>query len=688
MNILMLTNTFPPFVGGVARSVERFTDEFRRNGHRVVVAAPTSDGAPKKEADIVRYPAIHSFNGSGFSMPLVVPGRLKSLLKQFKPDVVHSHHPFLLGATGMRIAAGHNVPLVFTHHTMYEKYTHYVPGDSPRLKRFVTDVVTGYCNFCDTVIAPSETVAALLRARKVTARISVIPTGVNTDAFISGDGAAMRRRLGIPTDDAFVIGHVGRLAPEKNLDFLSDSIIRFLQRHHQAHFVLVGAGPLKRRIHAAFEAQGLGTRLHAVGPLERGELADAYKAMDVFAFASHTETQGMVLAEAMAAGVPVVAIEASGVSEVVCDGSNGRLLKSDNAVDFNAALDWTIGLTTGQKRDLDQRARDTAADFDIRHTAAKAVDLYAELIEGSQPERVQVNGNRWAAAQRRVRGEWRIMRNLAFAAGDSMHPNMVWEIDPTARSKARPVDNAPAPEAQPTPPSSARKRSMMEVCRARVLGFFWAWLLRLQFATWRKRCDGMQRLDQILGEGRRVMFSFWHGKYVPLFALLRGHQACVFTSESARGDVIVDICRRFGYHCVQIPDSGRGYSLNLMRQALANHQNGGIAVDGPLGPYHRVKKGAVKLASEMGCVIVPASVYARHKRVLKHRWDRMELPRLFTRVGFAIGEPIIVPSQLGAEDLRRYTETVHESLEALERQAAELVDVTEADRPPLTNDCV
>jgi glycosyltransferase involved in cell wall biosynthesis len=130
MNLLMMTNTYSPFVGGVARSVESFTEEFRRRGHRVMVVAPASPGAHKSEADVLRIPAIQKFNGSDFSLRLPVPGFLFSALEKFRPDVVHSHHPYLLGDTALRISALRNVPLVFTHHSMYEKFTHYVSGDS------------------------------------------------------------------------------------------------------------------------------------------------------------------------------------------------------------------------------------------------------------------------------------------------------------------------------------------------------------------------------------------------------------------------------------------------------------------------------------------------------------------------------------------------------------------------------
>ena len=192
MKTLMLTNTYLPHVGGVARSVVAFATELRRRGHRVLIVAPEFENCPADEIDVVRVPAVQNFNGSDFSVRIPIPGFLTSTVTQFEPDIVHSHHPFLMGDTALRIAAARDLPLVFTHHTMYEQYTHYVPVKSPLLSRFVIDLTTGYANLCNAVIAPSESVAEILRSRGVTAPIDVIPTGVDIARFEAGDGQSVR----------------------------------------------------------------------------------------------------------------------------------------------------------------------------------------------------------------------------------------------------------------------------------------------------------------------------------------------------------------------------------------------------------------------------------------------------------------------------------------------------------------
>ena len=414
MNILMVTNTFAPHVGGVARSVQGFADEFRRQGHRVVVVAPVFEGIPQGESDIVRVPAIQNFNGSDFSVPMPASGKVISALKAFSPEIVHSHHPFLLGDTALRVAATREIPVVFTHHTMYEKYTHYVPGNSPRMRRFVLDLVTGYCNLCDAVIAPSETVAKEIVRRGVKVRVEIIPTGINLRLFGSGDGDAFRKRMGIPPD-AFLIGHVGRLAPEKNLAFLAGSAAMFLRHSRRAHFFLAGEGPLKKEIKDTFAGQGVADRYHDEGVMAPTELASAYRGMDVFAFASLTETQGLVVAEAMAAGTPVVALDASGVREVVRDGVNGRLLPLENPEDFVSALSWIAGLSTEEKRRLGEGIARTADEFSMPRTAAKALALYESLAK-EKPLRKPIETSLWSSARKLIEEEWKIVSNIAHAA--------------------------------------------------------------------------------------------------------------------------------------------------------------------------------------------------------------------------------------------------------------------------------
>lgn len=421
MKIVLISNTYTPHVGGVARSVAAFREEYQRAGHDVLVVAPAFAGQPAKEAGVIRIPALQNFNASDFSVALPLPSGLMATLEEFEPDVIHSQHPFLLGMTALRAARMLRRPLVFTHHTLYEEYTHYVPMDSPALKRFVVELATCYGNLTDLVVAPSESIRDLLLKRGVETAVEVVPTGVYVERFAHGNGAALRRTHGIPSH-AFVVGHMGRLAWEKNVDFLTDSVISFLQGGEDRYFLLVGGGDAEAAIVQRFEDAGLASQFKRAGVLEGQDLADAMNAMNLFAFTSRSETQGMVLTEAMASGLPVVALDASGVREVVRDRHNGRLLKDATAEDFSAALRWVLDLDDGDYRALIRGARETAEAFSMSRSAEKALRCYESLGQ-RDPGDIVDRERLWDQVRNRISAEVDILRSLA-AAGDEALENL------------------------------------------------------------------------------------------------------------------------------------------------------------------------------------------------------------------------------------------------------------------------
>lgn len=419
MNIVMMTNTYLPHVGGVARSVAAFSDEYRRRGHRVLIVAPTFENMPDDEHDVVRVPALQRFNGSDFSVALPVPWMLTSALAQFRADIIHSHHPFLIGFTALRVAHAHDLPLIFTHHTKYEDYTHYMPGDSPGLKRFVIALASNYANLCDQVFAPSESVAALLQHRGVATPIAVVPTGVDLDRFEVADGTGFRRAFKIPTD-AFVIGHLGRLAKEKNLEFLAHSIIEYIQQHPQAeniYCLMVGDGPMATVIKRLFADNHLAHHLIMTGSLGYCEVVHAYDAMDVYSFASKTETQGMVITEAMTAGVPVVALDAPGVREVVRDRYNGRLLSEAEPEQFAAAIRWVE--THIDSLSLRNNCRATAHNYSMQLSADRAL-LHFRRLQRKAKTSDRKDYFTWTSTLNYLEAEMTGIKGIASALTDAL----------------------------------------------------------------------------------------------------------------------------------------------------------------------------------------------------------------------------------------------------------------------------
>jgi 1,2-diacylglycerol 3-alpha-glucosyltransferase len=412
MKIAMFTNTYLPHVGGVARSVSSFSDELRRRNHEVEIIAPQFPDAEESTEHVLRVPAIQNFNGSDFSVQIPQPGLISGRMAEFQPEVIHSHHPFLLGDSALRKAYEFGLPLVFTHHTMYEQYSHYVPLDSEALKRVAIQLATEYCNLCSHVIAPSESIADLLKNRGVTVPVTTIPTGIDLMVFGSGNGPRARQELDI-AQDALVIGHVGRLAPEKRLDFLAEAVSRYLTEHPVARFLVVGQGPSRETMTEIFEQHSVLPQVVFAGQLCGEKLADAYASMNVFGFASQSETQGMVIAEAMAAGNAVVAVDGPGIREIVKE-QNGRLLSGDCTCEEFAAALTELTHDANYLRKIGEAARESAQSYGLECCADRLIELYQTLIEDFGSKGGSDFGP-WDQLRGRLEAEWKLITEKATA---------------------------------------------------------------------------------------------------------------------------------------------------------------------------------------------------------------------------------------------------------------------------------
>lgn len=397
MKICHFTNTFLPHVGGVARAVQTLLEDQRRARQRVLVVAPEFESgkvAATIERSVVRTPALTNFNASEFSVSLPFGTAFAERLAGFRADIIHAHHPFLLGDSALREAASRQVPVVFTHHTLYEHYTHYLPIESEAAGEFAAEVATRFANRCAAVLAPSQSVKELICSRGVTVPVHVMPTGIDTRKLATGRGERARQRWRLPAR-ALVLGHLGRLAAEKNLDYLADALVRTLRREPRAHVLIVGDGPARANMEATFRSAGVAARVTFSGKLTGAPLRDACAAMDVFAFASLSETQGLVLAEAMATGAPVVALDAPGVRDVVRDRHNGRLLPAAAPAETFARALTAVLQRPALLRAWSAQALATARELDRRHTSARLLALYADVIahhRSTHPQEASATG--------------------------------------------------------------------------------------------------------------------------------------------------------------------------------------------------------------------------------------------------------------------------------------------------------
>ena len=421
MNILVFTNNYIPHIGGVARSVYLFTRAFRAFGHRTVIVAPSDKKAPSYEPDVIRIPSVQNVTTNNFPISLPVPGYLNTTLADYRADVIHSHHPFILGDTAIRYAAKYDAPIVFTYHTLYEQYVHYIGSNSPTLRQFVKELTTAYCNLCDHIIAPSNSIASILPQQGVTSPVSVVPTGVHSSFFIPGNGNQFRQKRHIPSN-AFVVGHVGRLALEKNLIFLSKAVAEFLQQYPTTHFLIIGEGDQQENVKRIFSQAGVLSRVHFAGFRRGKELIDAYSSLDVFAFSSLTETQGMVLLEAMATGTPVVALDAPGTRDVINNNKNGWVISSRSTTDFSLALANIMNLSDKERLRVRKAARQTALQYTIENSANATLSIYQNLAsrKHTTTEDIEDKSNAWKAAWRQVNIELELVSIRAQAMGNAL----------------------------------------------------------------------------------------------------------------------------------------------------------------------------------------------------------------------------------------------------------------------------
>lgn len=376
MRIGLFTNNYLPFCGGVTISVDTLRRGLQERGHDVWTFAPRFPGAPASDPQVVRFPSIPAATYPEFALAVPWAPRITRQVSRLGLDVFHAHHPFLLGPAARRMARRLGRPLVFTYHTRYEKYAHYVPLTRSLVEAAALRLSTRFAARADAVIAPSALVRDQLRARGITVPIAVVPTGVDLDRFRPAAPTTARRTLGLTVGGPLVL-YVGRLDREKSVDRVLLAFDRIAGTLGGAQLWLVGQGKEAATLGRLAARLGAGSRVHFAGVRAHEHLAAWYQAADLFLFASETETQGLVLAEAAACGLPAVAVSAPGCDEVVRDGETGILTKSDPAALAEAAIGL---LLDGDRRGaMGARARQVAAEaFGVTLQITRTLDVYAE----------------------------------------------------------------------------------------------------------------------------------------------------------------------------------------------------------------------------------------------------------------------------------------------------------------------
>jgi len=383
LRLAMFTNNYLPFIGGVPLSIDRLYRGLVRTGAKVKLFAPLypQQWPDPQDGSVFRCPALFHTRAANFPVANIFSRRIDTAFKTFPCDLVHVHHPFWLGGKGMRLAKRRGIPVVFTYHTRLERYTHYIPLPGAVLKNLAAHfLIKRFANKCDAIITPTASTEEYLRNLGVSSLIETIPTGISIGDYerCSSQQVHDLRSQYAASGERLLIS-VARMAKEKNLDFLIDGLVKVKDRTHTPFkCLLVGDGPEKERLEEKVAELGMDERIVFAGNMAPREVIRCYLAADLFVFASTSETQGMVLLEAMAGGCPVVAVRASGVYDVVKDGYNG--FKAPESTESWAKAVATLLEDKQLLSALSENSRVFAENYSVEKITEKVSRLYRRVL--------------------------------------------------------------------------------------------------------------------------------------------------------------------------------------------------------------------------------------------------------------------------------------------------------------------
>jgi 1,2-diacylglycerol 3-alpha-glucosyltransferase len=386
MNVLMLSDVYFPRVNGVSTSIATFRASLSALGHDSTLIAPAYAALHDDDAGIVRIPSRYLFLDP--EDRILKTRDILALEKRLAGrgfDLLHVQTPFIAHHVGVKLARRLGIPAVETYHTYFEEYLyHYVPVlPKPLLKFLARSLTRRQCDRMDAVIVPSGAMREVLRDYGVRAPVSIIPTGIEPEHLPAGSKRRFCSTHGIDPSRPLLV-HIGRVAYEKNIDFLLDVLDAVRRTVPAVLLVVAGEGPALHSLRRKALELGLERNVRFLGYLKRGpDLSDCYCASDVFVFASATETQGLVLLEAMTLGVPVVSTAVMGTRDILAAGK-GALVAAESVADFAAKILRLLGHAELRER-LGAEARRHAAGWSAETMARRLVDFYRQVVASRSP---------------------------------------------------------------------------------------------------------------------------------------------------------------------------------------------------------------------------------------------------------------------------------------------------------------
>ena len=393
MRIGIFTDTYPPYINGVSNSIAMLESALVKKGHEVFIATVnTEDMRYKYENDerVIKLPGI-PIGIYDYRLTGIYPLKAIKKIKDWNLDIIHSHTEFGVGTFARIIAKQLDIPIVHTYHTMYEDYIHYITKgyfDAPS-RKIVEHITNFYCDKTITeLIVPTRKTYNLFKEKYEFARnIHIVPTGIDVVRFYRENNKEsevdeIRKELGIEKDD-FVLLFVGRLAAEKNVTFLIENQVNLIKENKKCKLIIIGDGPETDLYKRQARKLGIGDSVIFTGKVPWAEINKYYQIPNIFVTASHTETQGLTLLEAMAASVPVVALEDEAFREVVVEDLNGYLFK-----DKKEYRKYILKIMKDQSvfERLSRQARIQGESHPSKYYAEKVLDVYYTALGGENGE--------------------------------------------------------------------------------------------------------------------------------------------------------------------------------------------------------------------------------------------------------------------------------------------------------------
>lgn len=382
MRIAFFTNCYKPLINGVVTSIVYLKEAYEKKGHQTYIFAPKVEDYIDQEKNIFRYRSINLTNKVKYPIAIPLSFKAKKVITEFNPDLIHIHHPFVLSSVAIMYSKQLGIPKILTIHTQYDQYAYYVaPLPQKLTQEVIKKIVSNLADKTDCITTPSESMKVLIKNYGIKNRIEVIPNAIKLSTFREKNELEclkISKRYNLKEDEKIIL-FVGRLATEKNIDKIIKAL-GIIKKHgiSKTKLLIVGNGPARDELTHLVQALGVEEEVIFCGEVNYEEIRYYYKIADVFTMASASESFGIVTIEALASGLPVLAVKAPGAMYILTDGFDG-LLTDDNIEHFAKALEKIIRDPELRER-LSKGALKTSAKYSINMISERMLNLYREII--------------------------------------------------------------------------------------------------------------------------------------------------------------------------------------------------------------------------------------------------------------------------------------------------------------------